>query len=54
MVSHDLAGVTPVSDRIVFLSRRVVCQGRPAEVLANPELRRTFGLDVVPLETGLP
>ena len=52
MVSHDLAGVTAVSDRIVFLNRRVVCLGRPAEVIANPELRRTFGLDVIPLETG--
>ena len=54
MVSHDLAGVTTVSDRIVFLNRRVVCLGRPAEVLANPELRRTFGLDIVPPETGRP
>ena len=54
MVSHDLAGVTTVSDRIVFLNRRVVCLGRPAEVLANPELRRTFGLDIVPSETGRP
>jgi zinc transport system ATP-binding protein len=52
MVSHDLAGITAVSDRIVFLNRRVVCLGRPAEVIANPELRRTFGLDVIPLETG--
>jgi zinc transport system ATP-binding protein len=48
MVSHDLAGVTPVSDRIVFLNRRIVCMGRPAEVLAHPELRRTFGLDLAP------
>jgi zinc transport system ATP-binding protein len=46
MVSHDLAGVTAVSDRIVFLNRRVVCSGAPAKVIANPEVRRTFGLDV--------
>jgi zinc transport system ATP-binding protein len=46
MVSHDLAGVTAVSDRIVFLNRRVVCSGPPAEVIANPEVRRTFGLDL--------
>lgn len=46
MVSHDLAGVTAVSDRIVFLNRRVVCAGAPAEVIANPEVRRTFGLEM--------
>jgi zinc transport system ATP-binding protein len=46
MVSHDLAGVAAVSDRIVFLNRRVVCSGAPAEVVANPEVRQTFGLDL--------
>jgi len=45
MVSHDLAGIAAVSDRIVFLNRRIVCMGKPAEVIANPEVRRTFGLD---------
>jgi zinc transport system ATP-binding protein len=46
MVSHDLAGITAVSDRIVFLNRRVICSGPPAQVIANPEMRRTFGLDL--------
>ena len=50
MVSHDLAGVTAVSDRIVFLNRRVVCAGVPAEVIAHPEVRHTFGLDFNPSE----
>jgi ABC-type Mn2+/Zn2+ transport system ATPase subunit len=36
-----------VADRIVFLNRRIVCLGRPAEVIANVELRRVFGLDLV-------
>jgi zinc transport system ATP-binding protein len=54
MVSHDLAGVTTISDRIVFLNRRIVCLGRPAEVIANRELRRTFGLDLAPLEISRP
>jgi hypothetical protein len=31
-----------------------VCLGRPAEVIANRELRRTFGLDLAPLETSRP
>jgi len=52
MVSHDLAGVTTVSDRIVFLNLRIVCLGRPADVIAHPELRRTFGLDIAPPEVG--
>lgn len=46
MVSHDLAGVAAVSDRIVFLDRRVVCTGTPEEVLANREFRHAFGLDL--------
>jgi ABC-type Mn2+/Zn2+ transport system ATPase subunit len=46
MVSHDLAGIAAVSDRIVFLDRRVVCVGTPAEVLANSEFRHAFGLDI--------
>lgn len=48
MVSHDLAGVTAVSDRIVFLNHHIVCAGSPAQVIAHPEVRRTFGLDLVP------
>lgn len=48
MVSHDLAGVTAVSDRIVFLNRRIVCLGKPEEVIAHTEVRRTFGLDLAP------
>jgi len=47
MVSHDLVGVTAVSDRIVFLDRRIVCAGTAAEVIAHPEVRRTFGFDLV-------
>lgn len=45
MVSHDLAGVVSVSDRLVFLNRRVVCAGPPGDVLAHPEVRHAFGLD---------
>ena len=45
MVSHDLAGIAAVSDRIVFLDRRVVCVGSPKEVLANRDFRHAFGLD---------
>jgi zinc transport system ATP-binding protein len=54
MVSHDLAGAMEVSDRIVFLNRRIVCLGRPAEVISNVELRRTFGLDLIRPDAGRP
>jgi len=50
MVSHDLAGIATVSDRIVFLDRRVVCVGSPREVLANLDFRHAFGLDLEDLK----
>ena len=46
MVSHDLAGAAAVSNRIVFLNRRIICSGTPAEVISNTQVRRTFGLDL--------
>jgi zinc transport system ATP-binding protein len=46
MVSHDLAGVTAVADRIVFLNRRIICSGPPAAIIAHPVVRRAFGLDL--------
>ena len=46
MVSHDLAGVTAVSDRIVFLDGRIRWIGPPAEIAGAPECRRAFGLDL--------
>ena len=46
LVSHDLAGVVPVADRLVFLNRKIVHLGPPREVLAHPEVRHTFALDV--------
>jgi zinc transport system ATP-binding protein len=52
MVSHDLVGVTAVSDRIVFLNRRLICAGSPSQVIAHPEVRRTFGLDLTTKTSG--
>jgi zinc transport system ATP-binding protein len=46
MVSHDLAGIAAVCDRIVFLDRSIICAGTPAEVFDNQEFRRAFGLDL--------
>lgn len=46
MVSHDLAGAVAISDRVVFLNRRIICAGPPGKIIAHPEVRRTFGLDL--------
>ena len=43
MVSHDFALAAALADRIVFLDRRVVCSGPPAEVFAHPAVVEAFG-----------
>lgn len=45
LVSHDLATLARFSDRMVFLNRRIVCEGRPAEVLHDPRVREAFSLE---------
>ncbi len=46
VISHDLAAVAHVADRMVLLNRTVVADGAPRAVLAHPEVRRAFGLDL--------
>lgn len=48
LVSHDLSEITALADRMLFLNRSILCDGAPASVLANPLVRKTFGLDIVP------
>lgn len=45
LVSHDLAAVARVADRMIFLNRRVLADGTPAEVLAGPQVKQVFGLE---------
>ncbi len=45
LVSHDLATLARFSDRMVFLDRRIVCEGSPAEVLHDPRVREAFSLE---------
>jgi len=45
LVSHDLATLARFADRMVFLDRRIVCEGSPAEVLRDPRVREAFALD---------
>jgi zinc transport system ATP-binding protein len=52
MVSHDLSAAAAIADRMVFINNRsLLFEGTPAEVLQQPEVRNTFGLD---LQTGGP
>jgi zinc transport system ATP-binding protein len=51
MVSHDLAPAAAVADRMIFLRHTIVTAGKPAEVLAHPELRTAFALDGINLGT---
>jgi zinc transport system ATP-binding protein len=44
LVSHDLQEAASVADRMILLNRTIVCDGRPAEVLADPRLQQTFHL----------
>lgn len=57
LVSHDLAAVARVADRMILLNRTVLCDGPPREVLLNPLIRRTFGFgfteaDLQPVRPG--
>lgn len=45
LVSHDLAALARFADRMVFLDRRIVCEGTPAEVLHDPRVREAFSLE---------
>lgn len=44
LVSHDLAGLARFADRLVFLDRRILCEGSPDEVLRDSRVREAFGL----------
>jgi zinc transport system ATP-binding protein len=43
LVSHDCAVVARFADRMLFLNHSVLCDGKPAEVLRDEIVIRTFG-----------
>jgi energy-coupling factor transporter ATP-binding protein EcfA2 len=50
MVTHDLRWVARYAQRVVVLARgRLVAQGAPGEVLADPERLAAFGLEPLPV-----
>jgi len=52
LVSHDLAAVARVADRMIFLNRRVLADGTPAEVLTSPFVKQVFGMEFSGAEPG--
>ncbi len=52
LVSHDLAAVARVADRMIFLNRRVLADGTPAEVLTSPLVKQVFGMEFSEAEPG--
>ncbi|MEN6441421.1 MAG: metal ABC transporter ATP-binding protein [Syntrophobacter sp.] len=55
LVSHDLNAAAAIADRMVFIhNRSLLFEGTPAEVLQQPDVRNTFGLDVLTGSTELP
>jgi zinc transport system ATP-binding protein len=46
LVSHDLATLARFADRLVFLDRRIICDGPPSEVLRDPRVREAFSLEL--------
>lgn len=49
LISHDLRAVAQIADRIVFLNRRVLCDGAPRQVLADAVVKENLGFDVATL-----
>jgi zinc transport system ATP-binding protein len=55
LVSHDLAAIAPHTDRMVLVNRKVIAEGKPAEILNDPrciELMGTGYLDarLIPID----
>jgi zinc transport system ATP-binding protein len=52
LVSHDLAAIARVADRMIFLNHRILADGTPAEVLAGPLVKQVFGMEFSGREPG--
>ena len=47
LVSHDLSHVARYATRAALLDRTILVSGDVKTVMASPQVRETFGLDVV-------
>ena len=52
MVSHDLGMVAHHATHVICLSRRVVAEGSPAQVLNNETLMELFGIHMGLISTA--
>jgi len=43
LVTHDLADVAPHADRMIFLKKTILAQGKPGDVLSDRDLLKTLG-----------
>ncbi len=48
LISHDLTEVARVADRMILLNHAILFDGSPRDVLTNPLVRETFGLNIDP------
>ena len=44
LVTHDIGAIAPHADRLVLLNRKILADGKPAEVLSHSELAATMGI----------
>lgn len=49
LISHDCAVAARFADRMMFLNQSVICDGKPADVLRNDVVVKTFGQIVIPV-----
>jgi len=43
LVSHDLAAIAPHADRMVLVNRKVIAEGKPADILGDPRCVELMG-----------
>lgn len=43
LITHDLAGIAPHADRVIFLCRQILAEGRPEELLGDAKLLDVHG-----------
>lgn len=47
MVSHDLHLVMSATDRVICLNGHICCQGKPSQVISNPQYQALFGDGII-------
>jgi ABC-type Mn2+/Zn2+ transport system ATPase subunit len=52
LTTHDLESAAAHSDRLLFVNRRIVAYGTPAETFTPPILHATFGGELLIVESG--